>query len=75
MAKAAKHPKLRWETVTARQYWAGPFRVARSGGFPGLWMISRPGFGGLLGYACTVAEAKAIAQAFADSETLRGEGG
>lgn len=74
MAKAARLPKLKWKPFADGEYVAGRVAVAKSVFRPGLWAAYRIG-GPALGFGSTVAEAKAIAQAFADSETLRGEGG
>lgn len=74
MAKA-KHPKLKWTTQGDGDRVAGAFAVLRSigrPGMPGMWKAYKLG-GRVLGFGHTVAEAKAIAQAFADAETLRGE--
>ena len=76
MAKA-KHPKLKWEELDggwlAKQADEAPvFRVFQSLIFPELIaVVSAEGI--TIGYGNKLAAAKAIAQAFADSETLRGE--
>lgn len=76
MAKAARLPKLKWVKANSRSggWGAGRFSVWKSG--HKRWVVYmdrevRP----FLGFGSTVTEAKRIAQAFADSETLRGEGG
>lgn len=75
MAKA-KLPELKWVKADSHSggWSAGRFSVWKTG--HKRWVVYmdryvRPH----LGFGCTVTEAKAIAQAFADSETLRGEGG
>ena len=73
MAKAVKLPKLKWVKDGDRDWIAGQFSVARSISCLGLWAVMRNGK--CLCYAVDASDAKAIAQAFADAETLRGEGG
>lgn len=79
MAKA-KHPKLEWredgdgDWIVAGAHGATwRFGIVPSPCYAGFYRLFRGAE--LLGYARTVDSAKAIAQAFADAETLRGEGG
>ena len=76
MAKAAKHAKLAW--VKEGGAWGAERFSIRQSGRPGLWEVYEDQggiFPAFLGYGSTITAAKAIAQAFADAETLRGEGG
>lgn len=72
MAKA-KHPKLRWKENDGGDRVAGLFTIVQSISRPGLLTVFKRSV--LLAYVYDLNQAKAIAQAFADSETLRGEGG
>lgn len=75
MAKA-KHPKLKW-VKTPRGFLVSEagFKIFRGfGSHSDLYCVLKENVH-WLGYARRIAEAKAIAQAFADAETLRGEDG
>ena len=71
----SEHPRLRWEKKETGHWRTNPsaFLIIRlQSGYWGACASPVAGFGRTLGFAENSDGAKAIAQAFADSETLRG---